>query len=88
MKGVRRNTAKNDIVFEAMLPDFKRLARPEAVTNENPWFLIRLCFVLGIIYKFHPVQAVYPDGEHAKRHRGVGYAVRTLQWVVAGQIIR
>ena len=30
---------------------------PEAVTNENSWFLIRLCFDLGIKYKFDPVQA-------------------------------
>ena len=54
---MRRNTAKDDIIFEATLHEFERLVYPEAVKNENSWFLVRLYFSLGIKYKFDLVQA-------------------------------
>ena len=52
MESVRRNAAKNNTIFETILPD---LERPEAVTNKNPWFLIRPWFGLWIKHFFDSV---------------------------------
>ena len=88
---MRRNTAKDDIIFEATLHEFERFVYPEAVINENSWFLVHLYFSLGIKYKFDQskliLESVYPNGEHAKCYPGVGYVVYVLRWVAAGQII-
>ena len=76
MGGVRRNTAKDDTVFEATLHDFEGLVCPEAVTNENSWFLIRLCFGLGIEHKFDPVQADLGVGVARQRARRMPFRGR------------
>jgi hypothetical protein len=57
MGGMRRNTANDNIVFKTMLHDFERLVRPEAVTNKNPWFLIRRGLVCGSNTSFIQLQA-------------------------------
>jgi hypothetical protein len=57
MGSVRRYTAKDNMVFEAILHDLERLVSPKAVINENPWFLVSPRFGLGIKHKFEPVQA-------------------------------
>ena len=54
MGGVRRYAAKNNMVFEAILQGLERLVCPEAVTNENLWFLVSPRFGLGIKHKFEP----------------------------------
>lgn len=47
MGSVRRYAAKDDVVLETIFQDLERLVRPEAVTNENPWFLVRPRFGWG-----------------------------------------
>jgi hypothetical protein len=54
--GVRRETTQND-VFEKILQDFEGLARPEAVANQHPWFLVSSFLGLGIKYTLEPLQA-------------------------------
>ena len=54
---MRRNTAKDNIIFKIVLHHFERLVCSEAVIDKNPWFLIRLLFSLGIKHLFNPVQA-------------------------------
>ena len=44
MGGVRRNTAKDNIILKIILHDFEQLVRPEAVINKNLRFLMRPCF--------------------------------------------
>jgi hypothetical protein len=46
--GVRKDAAYDDNVFKTILQDFERLIRPEAVVNQNSWFLMRLYSRLGI----------------------------------------
>jgi hypothetical protein len=57
MGRTRRNTAKDDVVFKTMLQDLERLVRPEAVTDQNSWFLLCPRFGLGIEHTFKPLQA-------------------------------
>jgi hypothetical protein len=40
MGSVRRDTVKENIIFKAIRHGFKRLVRPKAVRNKNPWFLV------------------------------------------------
>jgi hypothetical protein len=54
---MRGNTAQDDVVFKSILQDFERLVRPEPITNQNPWLVMRLRFGLGIEYTFEPFQA-------------------------------
>lgn len=57
MGGVRGDTAQDDVVFKTILQDFERLVRPEAVVNQNPWFLVRPCSRLGIKHTYESLQA-------------------------------
>ncbi|KAF4631567.1 hypothetical protein G7Y89_g6564 [Cudoniella acicularis] len=55
MGGVRRDAANDHIVLKTILQDFERLVRPKAVTNEDPRFLMRPSFGLGIEHTFKPL---------------------------------
>jgi hypothetical protein len=51
------DTAQDKVIFKTVAQDFERPVRPEAVANQNPWFLKRLCFSLGIKYMYELVEA-------------------------------
>ena len=57
MGSIRRDTAEEDIIFEIIFNNFERLVYPEAITNKDPWLLIRSVFSLGIKHTFDPLQA-------------------------------
>jgi hypothetical protein len=57
MGSVRRNTAKDNVVLKAILHDLERFVSAEAITDENPWFLVSLHFGLGVKHPFDPLQA-------------------------------
>jgi hypothetical protein len=59
----------NDTVLKAILHDFERLVRPEAITDKNPWLLMRPCFGLGFKHTFEPVQAEFGVGVSRFRAR-------------------
>jgi hypothetical protein len=68
--GVRGETTWDNIVFETQLQDFEGLVRPEAVTNQDPWFLVSSLLSLGIKYirLSHSnliLESVYPESEYA-----------------------
>ena len=83
MGSVRRDAAEEDIVFETIFHDFERLVCLEAVTNKDPWLLIRSVFSLGIKHTFDPLQAdlgvgVSRLGTHKMPSRG---GVRSPLWL-------
>jgi hypothetical protein len=56
-------------ILKIILQDFERLIRPEAVVNQNSWFLMRLStLVWGLnTYTGHSkliLELMYPDLEH------------------------
>jgi hypothetical protein len=53
--GIGRDITQEDIVFKAILQDFKRLMRSKTIINQNTWLLIRPRFGLGIEYTFKPL---------------------------------
>ena len=57
VRGIRRDTTQENIVFKTILQDFERLMRPETVANQNTWLLMRMYSGLGIKHTFEPLQA-------------------------------
>jgi hypothetical protein len=53
---VRGETTQDNAVVKAILQDFERLVRQEAIGNQNAWFPIRQRFGLGIKYTLDPLQ--------------------------------
>jgi hypothetical protein len=53
--GVKEDAAYDDVIFKTILQDFERLIRPEAVVNQNSWFLMRLNSRLGVKHIYEPL---------------------------------
>ena len=56
VRGVRRKTTQDDIVFKAKLQDLECLVRSEAIRDEHSWFSVSFRLCLRIEHVCKPLQ--------------------------------